>query len=145
VCNVVPNFSHNASTARSSSAKSSLLGASAGFGFIAFVPSPCSRPAAPGQSDGLAVAVALGLIRTCCGADCKTATSAKQATRERRHDAGLAIRRSIDRHWRSERVPLVREYFYPPLMSALPPLVDNRADSNCVCACRTKFLNFLRC
>jgi hypothetical protein len=36
----------------------------------------------------------------------------------------LAIRRRIGLHWRNERVPLVREYFYPLLMSALPPKAD---------------------
>jgi arylsulfatase A-like enzyme len=51
-------------------------------------------------------------------------TNGSRSTPEPKRKNILAIRHHIDRHWRNERVPLVREYFYPLLMSALPPKAD---------------------
>jgi hypothetical protein len=42
-------------------------------------------------------------------------------TRAARRRFGWAIRRRIGLHWRNEIAPLIREYVYAPLMSALPP------------------------
>jgi hypothetical protein len=41
-----------------------------------------------------------------------------------RQNGGSAIRHRIGRHWRNEIAPLIREYVYAPLMSALPPKAD---------------------
>jgi len=65
--------------------------------------------------------------------DPRPGSSRSERTRERKHSAGSAIHRQVDPHWHNEFAPLVREYFYPLLMSALPPKADMCGATRDVC------------